>query len=40
MKYLSNYNLVFQGSNTKLYKDSNENFLGAIQMMVEFDDIM
>ena len=33
-------NLAFRGTNERIYKESNENFLSIIEMIVEFDPIV
>ncbi|PNT75055.1 hypothetical protein BRADI_1g27024v3 [Brachypodium distachyon] len=40
VKFLAEHTLAFRGTNSKLYQDSNGNFLGIIQMLAEFDPVI
>jgi len=40
VKFLAKHSLTFRGTNSKLYEDSNGNFLGLIEMLAEFDPVI
>ncbi|KAI5004027.1 hypothetical protein ZWY2020_031270 [Hordeum vulgare] len=40
VKFLAEDNIAFRGSNSKVYQDTNGNFLGLVQMLAEFDPVI
>lgn len=39
VRFIAKHNLAFRGSNDRSYKNSNENILGLIEMLAEFEPI-
>jgi len=37
INFFAKHNLAFRGTNSKLYEDSNGNFLGLVEMLAQFD---
>ncbi|KAF7014841.1 hypothetical protein CFC21_028781 [Triticum aestivum] len=40
VKFLAEHNIAFRGSNSKLYQESNGNFLGLVELLAEFDPVI
>ncbi|KAM0038348.1 putative transcription factor and/or regulators TTF-type(Zn) family [Helianthus debilis subsp. tardiflorus] len=40
IKFLAKHNLAFRGNKEKLYEKGNENFLGLVEMLEEFDPVI
>ena len=40
MKCLAKNNMSFRGTHERIYEDNNDNFLGLIEMIAEFNLVM
>uniref|UniRef100_A0A7N0ZY98 DUF4371 domain-containing protein n=1 Tax=Kalanchoe fedtschenkoi TaxID=63787 RepID=A0A7N0ZY98_KALFE len=40
VKFLAKHSIAFRGTKERLYENNNENFLGLIEMLAEFDPVM